>query len=101
MREIENPMVIDRLWHNTVSDDYFADVLDLDENVNCCICGEENYKEEANESEIWEDTYLCDSGHCHNIHYQGWSESVELGRYYKIEKSIHRASEHSFMGKQI
>lgn len=102
MKDVENPMVIDRIWNrgDAITDDDFLDVIgdDLEEIVRCCICGEENYKEEANYSEIWEDTYLCGNRECHNVHYQGWSEKVELQKYYIKRKSIPRAKEYSFKG---
>lgn len=99
--DVENPMVVDRLWYwneKTIADDCFSNVMDDEEMVKCYICGEELFEEEANDSEIWEDTFLCDSRSCHDIHYQGWSERMELQKYYIKGKSVHRANEHSFKG---
>jgi hypothetical protein len=100
--DIENPMVVDRLWvwkERTTDDDYFSDVFDDEvEEVECCICKEKMDREDASDSEIWEDTWLCDSRGCHNVHYQGWSESMELQRYYIKQKKYSSGNEYSFMG---
>lgn len=93
--EVENPMVIDSIWRDrTPNDDYFNDVIDLDEfdEVECCVCGHKSYAEDAAESQIWEDTWTCDEKECIEKHHTGWSESMKLQKYY-----INR--EKAFMGK--
>ena len=43
MKWVENPMVIDSLWRKrTINDEYFSDVIDMDdfEECRCCSCDE-------------------------------------------------------------
>ncbi|WP_306010502.1 hypothetical protein [Bacillus sp. MMSF_3328] len=101
--DIENPMVLDSLWRNrTMNDDYFADLFEpgeLDEEVCCSVCRQRMLKEdEPHESQIWEDTWLCDNRACHNKHYQGWAESMELQKYYIKQKKHSSGNEHFFQG---
>lgn len=103
VRNVENPMVIDQLWawkEKGITDDCAFDVFEDEGIVKCCICGYELEIEEAIDSELWEDTYLCDNRSCHDIHYQGWFESMEIQKYYIKRKSVHRVNEHFFKGIQ-
>lgn len=81
---IENPMVNDRLWAYRNNDLLMDDEEVIEETVKCCICGEELWleDEEAIPSEKFEDTYVCFNRTCSDKHYQGWSESMELQKYY-------------------
>lgn len=85
MKAVENPMVVDHLWSHmerTINDNYHADVLDEELEVECACCGEIIPKEDAAESEMWEDQFLCDDIKCSNHHYKGWKESMEMQKYY-------------------
>lgn len=104
MREVENPMVIDSLWKTrTISDDYFADLFDdgeFDEEVYCKECGEVMFLEDIpHQSEIWEDTFLCESRECHKVHYTGWAESMALQKYYRKVKKPLTGIKDFFVGK--
>ena len=98
-REVENPMVIDSLWRNrTINDDYFADVIDWEDEIDCCECGHKWFKEDAAESQIWEDTWICDDKECVEKHHTGWAESMKLQKYYIKAKKHSSGKEHFFMG---
>lgn len=77
LREIENPMVNDRCWGwNNI--DTFDDLSHemMEQTLTCCMCLSEVDGEI--ESEIFEDTYLCERKECHDLHYTNWAESLEL-----------------------
>ncbi|MEH7114540.1 hypothetical protein V7124_19565 [Neobacillus niacini] len=98
--EVENPMVVDWLWRDrTPNDDYYADVFEEEDNeVVCCICNSRMLKEDANDSEKFEDVYLCDSRTCNDKHYEGWSESMELQKYYRKKEKAFTGNEHLIQG---
>lgn len=85
--QVENPMVNDSVWRRYESESYLeeADRMfegdDLD--VVCAVCGERVWKEDAIESERWDDYFLCEDKECHDKHYQGWSKNVSAGKWYK------------------
>lgn len=80
---LENPMVSGygcnystdgRLFFKGFEEDWVHEVEE--ESVKCEECGEELHPEEAHESLIWEDTYICNEKKCIDSHYTGETENV-------------------------
>ncbi|MCA1064817.1 hypothetical protein QTG56_24745 (plasmid) [Rossellomorea sp. AcN35-11] len=78
--DVENPMVIDLLWDRNKRAVELESVEDLEE-VNCKVCNEPWFLEEIGEgieeSQRWEDQYICSRKECLETHYKGWSETAQ------------------------
>lgn len=84
---VENPMVNDKAWGWSKWNLKDLEFEEIEEMSTCCMCK----KPGETESEIFEDTFLCESKECFNLHYTNWAESLELQKFFRKEKSIHRA----------
>lgn len=97
IREVENPMVNDRYWGwNSLATFKELSHEEVEYVTKCCMCLSEVDGEIA--SEIFEDTYLCESKECHDLHYKNWAESLELQKYFIKEKKRSSGNEHFLMG---
>lgn len=79
--DIENPMVMDRLWkQNNTKDEVIPGYKEEYEEIECDVCQTtfllEDVGKEVLESEKWEDTYVCDKTKCLTEHYIGWSATI-------------------------
>lgn len=81
--EVENPMVLGKFEHNRRVMDWDFDYENEDHEVRCAVCGSLQYKEEAAESQMWEDKWICDEKDCIEKHHIGWAESMRMQKYYK------------------
>lgn len=78
---LENPMVSGYGFRTqAVGRPFFTGLVEPNEpeleEVTCSECNTELIKEEAHESLLWEDDYICDHRECIDSHYNGQYSTI-------------------------